>query len=95
MSALDATTKEIVFTSLLGFYFLLRKNSKTFVLGTNALCYLSSADRNIVSAAKGTIAEQGPYLKSRSSISAYLSARKKESRHNDHKVITLGILMET
>jgi ATP-binding cassette subfamily C (CFTR/MRP) protein 1 len=72
MSALDATTKEIVFTSLLGPHFLLRKNSKTFILGTNALYHLSSADQNIVSAAKGTIAEQGPYLKPRSSISAYL-----------------------
>jgi ATP-binding cassette subfamily C (CFTR/MRP) protein 1 len=51
MSALDATTKDIVFTSLLGPHILLRKNSKTFILGTRALYHLSSTGHNIVSAA--------------------------------------------
>jgi hypothetical protein len=58
MSALDATTKEFVFTSLLGPYLLLRKNSKTFIIGTNALYHLSSANHKVVSVAKGLISRK-------------------------------------
>ncbi|KAF1936890.1 hypothetical protein EJ02DRAFT_459161 [Clathrospora elynae] len=95
MSGLDATTEDIIFTSLLGPDGLLRKNGKTIIFATNGLHRLSSADHIIVLAADGTIAEQGPYSKPGSSVSAYVQAGKKEVEHNDYKAITLSVPMET
>ena len=95
MSGLDATTEEIIFTSLLGPDGLLRNNGTTVIFSTNALHRLSSADHIIVLAADGTIAEQGPYSKLGSSVSAYVQAVKKEVEHNDFKAVALSVPMET
>ena len=95
MSGLDATTEEIIFTSLLGPDGLLRKKDTTVILATNALHRLSLADHFIVLAGEGTIAEQGPYSKLRSSVSAYVQARRKEVEHKNHKAITFSVPMGT
>lgn len=95
MSGLDATTEDIIFTGLLGPNGLLRKNGVTVILATNALHRLSSADHIIVLAADGTVAEQGPYAKLASSVSAYVQAEEKEVEHNDKKAVTLSVPMET
>ncbi|RMZ69313.1 ABC transporter integral membrane type 1 [Pyrenophora seminiperda CCB06] len=94
MSGLDATTEEIIFTTLLGPDGLLRKNGTTVIFATNALHRLSSADHIIVLAADGTIAEQGPYSKLGSSVSEYVQAGKKEAVYNDYKAV-LSVPMET
>lgn len=95
MSGLDATTEEIIFTRLFGPDGLLRNSGQTVIFATNALHRLSSADHIIVLAADGTIAEQGPYSKLGSSISAYVQAGEKDVEHNDYKAITLSAPMET
>ncbi|KAL1600166.1 hypothetical protein SLS59_005789 [Nothophoma quercina] len=95
MSGLDATTEEIIFTSLLEPDGLLRKKDTTVIFATNALHRLFPADQIIVLAAEGTNAEQGPYSKLRSSVSAYVQARRKEVKHNNHKAITFSVPMGT
>ncbi|EDU42146.1 MdlB ABC-type multidrug transport system ATPase and permease component [Pyrenophora tritici-repentis] len=95
MSGLDATTEEIIFSSLLGPEGLLRKSNTTVVFATNALHRLSAADHIIVLAADGTIAEQGPYWKLASSVSAHVQAVKKNFGHIDYKAIALSVPLET
>ncbi|CAE7199875.1 hypothetical protein P3342_010333 [Pyrenophora teres f. teres] len=95
MSGLDATTEEVIFASLLGPEGLLRKSGTTVVFATNALHRLSSADHIIVLAADGTIAEQGPYWKLASSVSAHVQAVKKDVGHIDYRAVTLSVPLET
>ncbi|KAH5529875.1 hypothetical protein HBI29_022040 [Parastagonospora nodorum] len=95
MSGLDATTEDIIFARLLGTDGLLRKSGATVIFATNTLHRLSSADHIIVLAADGTIAEQGPYSRLGSSVTAYVQAVKKEAKHNDFKSVSLNVPIDT